>query len=155
MDATRIHLFVTHLPVFGLLLGFLALVYGAIRRDKQVKIISYLIILVAVAGGVIAFQTGPFAEDSVEKLAGVSKDAIEEHEESAEWAIPFFYGLAVLSCAAIYFQGKESKFARPLLFAILFLSLFTFFIAARTASLGGKIRHSEIVGENNSEVENH
>ncbi|HEY9487410.1 MAG TPA: hypothetical protein VIQ51_03720, partial [Chryseosolibacter sp.] len=66
MDATRIHLVITHLPVFGLFLGFFALLYGFLRKDKGVKIVSLAIIFVSMVGGVIAFQTGEPAEHAVD-----------------------------------------------------------------------------------------
>jgi len=75
MDATRIHLFITHLPVFGIFLGFMALLFGLIRKDRQVKIVSLLILVIAISGGIIAFQTGESAEETVENIAGLSKHA--------------------------------------------------------------------------------
>jgi uncharacterized membrane protein len=148
MDATRVHLFITHLPVFGLFLGFLALAYGLFRNDRQVKIVSLSIVLIATIGAFIAFQTGEGAEETAEHIAGVSEDAIHEHEESAEFAILFFYGVGILSLVALYLEAKVKRYARELSLAVLALSAVTFFIVARTASLGGKVRHTEIVDGN-------
>ena len=148
MDATRVHLFITHLPVFGLFLGFLALAYGLVRNDRQVKIVSLSIVLIATIGAFIAFQTGEGAEETAEHIAGVSEDAIHEHEESAEFAILFFYGVGILSLVALYLEAKSKRYARELSIAVLALSAVTFFIVARTASLGGKVRHTEIVDGN-------
>lgn len=148
MDPTRVHLFITHLPVFGLFLGFLALLYGAIRRDKQVKMVSHFIIIVATIGALIAFQTGESAEETVEHIAGVTHDAIEEHEEAAEVTIWFFYGLGILTMTALYFEMKARKYASQLSLIVLAFSAVTFFVVVRTANLGGKIRHTEIVGGN-------
>jgi uncharacterized membrane protein len=148
MDSTRVHLFITHLPVFGLFLGFLALAYGLIRNDRQVKIVSLFIVLVATIGAFIAFQTGEGAEETAEHIAGVSEDAIHEHEESAEFAILFFYGVGILSLVALYLEAKAKRYAKELSLAVLAFSAVTFFIVARTANLGGKIRHTEIVDGN-------
>lgn len=148
MDSTRVHLFITHLPVFGLFLGFLALTYGLIRKDRQVKIVSLSIVLVATIGAFIAFQTGEGAEETAEHIAGVSEDAIHEHEESAEFAIVFFYGVGILSMVALYLETKAKRYAKELSIAVLALSAVTFFLVAQTANLGGKIRHTEIVGGN-------
>lgn len=144
MDATRIHLFITHLPVFGLFLGFFALVYGVLRDDKGVKIVSLVIIVVSITGGLIAFQTGESAEETVEKLSGLSEEAIEIHEESAELTNAFFIGLGLLSLLSLYFELKSNRFGKHMLVAVLALTVVTFFFVARTASLGGKIRHTEI-----------
>lgn len=68
MDATRIHLFITHLPVFGLSLGFFVLLFGLLRKDKGVKVVALAMIIVAITGGFIASQTGEFAEETVESI---------------------------------------------------------------------------------------
>src|SRR5688572_4918735 len=144
MDATRIHLFITHLPVFGIFLGTLALVFGLIRKDLQVKIVSYAIIVISIVGGIIAFQTGEGAEHAVESIAGLSDTAIEKHEESAELAVLFIYGLGLLSLLAMYFELKGKPLAKQCSYIVLAVSAITFYFVASTASLGGKIRHDEI-----------
>ena len=146
MDATRIHLFIPHLPVFGLFLGFLALLFGVVRNDRGVKITSLAIIIIAAAGGLIAFQRGEPAEETVENIAGISHDAVELHEEAGELASVFLIGLGVFSIAALYFEMKRKRFSNQILLAVLVFSVVTFYYyVARTATLGGKIRHTEIV----------
>ena len=144
MDATRIHLFITHLPVFGLFLGLFALLFGLLRKDRGVKIVSLAIILVAIAGGLIAFQTGESAEESAELITGISEDAIERHEESAELTNLFFIGLGILSMVSLYFEVKSKRFSQLMLWVVLAFTVLTFYFVARTASFGGKIRHAEI-----------
>ena len=149
MDATRIHLFITHLPVFGLFIGFLVLLYGIIREERHVKIISLAILLIAVVGGLIAFQTGESAEETVENIAGIFENAIEQHEESAELTILFFYGLGILLLIGLYVELNRKKYSKQLLLVVMAFSIITFSFVAWTASLGGKIRHPEISNENN------
>lgn len=144
MDAARIHLVITHLPVFGLFLGFFALLFGVLRADNGVKIVSLAIIIVSIAGGLIAFQTGEAAEDTVENIAGVSHDAVELHEESAELTNILAIGLGLLSVVGLYFEVNKKRFARQIVLIVLVFSALTFFFVARTALLGGKIRHTEM-----------
>lgn len=144
MDPTRVHLFITHLPVFGLLLGFLAALYGILRRDNNVKIVALAIIIIAAAGAVIAFQTGEPAEETVENISGVSHDLVEEHEESAELTMLFVYALGVLSIVGLYLEIKQKRIAQRFSLIILFATALTFYFVSSTASLGGKIRHTEI-----------
>lgn len=144
MDATRIHLMITHLPLFGLFLGFFALLYGFFAKNRGVKIVSLAIIVVAIAGGWIAFQTGESAEHTVENIAGVSHDAVEVHEEAGELTNIFVSGLGLLSLVALYGEIRGKRFAKQVIIAVLVLSIVSFYFVARTASLGGKIRHTEI-----------
>lgn len=147
MDATHVHLTITHLPVFGLFLGFLALLYGIIRKESQVKLVALSIIIIATVGALIAFRTGESAEETVEHIHGVTHEVIEEHEEAAERAILFFYGLGLLSAIALFLESRERKYANRLSFLVLCLAALAFYFVARTAVLGGKIRHTEIVGD--------
>ena len=155
MDATRIHLFITHLPVFGIFLGALVLVFGLIRKESQVKIVSYAIIVISIVGGIVAFQTGEEAEHAVESIAGLSDNVIEEHEESAELAVWFIYSLGLLSLLAMYFEVKGKALAKQFSYVVLAVSIIAFYFVASTASLGGKIRHSEIGQEQRGQNDVH
>ena len=155
MDTTRIHLFITHLPVFGIFLGLLVLVFGLIRKVSQVKIVSYAIIVISIVGGIVAFQTGEEAEHAVESIAGLSENAIEKHEESAELTVWFIYSLGLLSLFAMYFEVKGKALAKQFSYIVLVVSIVTFYFVASTASLGGKIRHSEIGKEQPGQKDMH
>lgn len=144
MEAIRIHLLITHLPVFGLLIGVLSLIYGLIKKNQQVKILSLAIMIMAMIGGVIAFKTGHEAEETVEHISGVAESVIEEHEEAAEITILLMYALGMLLFITLYSELKNSKFSRSLMLLVVVISLATFLFVARTAALGGKIRHTEI-----------
>lgn len=144
MDATRIHLFITHLPLFGLFLGFFILLFGLLRKDKGVKLVALAVIIVAVTGGIIASQTGEPAEDKVENIAGISHDAVEVHEESAEITILFLAGLGVLSCIGLYLEIRDKRVAKQAVVIVLVASAVAFYFVVRTAMSGGKIRHTEI-----------
>lgn len=144
MDATRIHLFITHLPVFGLFLGFFVLLFGLLRKEKGVKVVALAMIIVAITGGFIASQTGEFAEETVESIAVISHDAVELHEESAEITMLFLAALGVLSAIALFLEIRDNRFAKQTLVIVLALSAFAFYFVARTAMQGGKIRHTEI-----------
>lgn len=155
MDATRIHLIVTHFPVFGLFLGFAVLLYGMIRKEREVKIVSHAIIIISIVGGLIAFQTGESAEETVENVTGIIEDTIEQHEESAETTILFFYGLGALTLTSLYAELKSKRYSKQMLMAVIICTALTFSFVAWTASLGGKIRHTEIDNKNINPVGSH
>src|SRR5690606_1198871 len=119
----------------------------------HVKVVGLAIIIIASVGGIIAFQTGEAAEATVEKISTVSGDIVEEHEESAEFTVLFIYALAVLSLASLYFELKGMKYSKQLVIAVMLVSVITFFAVARTALLGGKIRHTEIGAKDVKQLE--
>lgn len=145
MSQTHLHLVITHLPVFGSILGAIVLIYGLWSKSNQTKIAAYFLFIVSAAGGTIAYFTGESAEESVEKLQGVSKNMIDMHEDSALFALASLLVLGALSVFSLVATYKKASFTRKTATATLILSLISFGFVARTGWLGGKIRHSEIV----------
>lgn len=135
---------ITHLPLFGIFLGALVLLYGIIRKEKQVKFVALSIIIIATVGALISFQTGESAEETVEHISGVTHAVVEEHEESAEVTIVFFYALGLLSLAALFLETRKKNLANRISILVLVLAALAFYFVMQTAALGGKIRHTEI-----------
>jgi len=144
MDQTHIHLLITHLPIFGSILGAIVLAYGLAKRNQQTFNAAYLVLIISSIGAFIANQTGEAAEETVEHIQGISKDLIHEHEESAEIALIAAVILAVISILALFAAYRNWPYSNTLAWIILVVSLATFGFVARTGYLGGKIRHSEI-----------
>src|SRR5690349_14876278 len=70
MDLTHLHLMITHLPVYGSILGALILIYGMVAQSRHTKMAAYYVLLISSLGGVIAFSTGEAAEETVERMQG-------------------------------------------------------------------------------------
>ncbi|HET6511747.1 MAG TPA: hypothetical protein VFH43_06115 [Candidatus Kapabacteria bacterium] len=144
MDQTHLHLLTNHVSMFALVFGALILVLGFMRKSEELKLGAAVLF---VAGSIAfwpAFLTGEEAEHKVEEIAGVSHDDIEEHEEAAKWGRPFIIILGLVSAFGLFKFSKIKAIPKAISLTMLVLSLFTFTILARTAYLGGYIRHSEI-----------
>lgn len=144
MNATHLHLIITHLPIYGSILGTLVLIIGMMTNSRETRMAAYVVLLISAVGGFIAFNTGEPAEDTVEKIAGVSKDLIEEHEEFAESALIALIGMAVMSAGGLLFARKNTRFAKTVSIIALIVSLVTVGMVSWTGYLGGKIRHTEV-----------
>jgi len=96
------------------------------------------------------YLTGDGAEEAVEHLADVTKSSIDVHEELAEKAIWLMGILGLTSLIGIYAIAKKLSFSKMLSLIILFISLATFGLFARVGYLGGQIRHTEIITNNNN-----
>lgn len=92
----------------------------------------------------MAFLTGEPAEETVENISGISKNLIEEHEESANLTLILISIMGLLSCTALFISWKSAKFIKSLPIIVLIISIACFGAAARTGYLGGKIRHTEV-----------
>jgi len=146
MNLTHLHLLVTHLPIFGTAIGLLVLLYGMYTKSYHTKMAAYAVLLIAAAGGFIAFSTGEAAEETVEHIQGVMKNVIEEHEEFAQATLVALITLAVVSLAGAYLTWKGSRFTKMIAVIAVIVSLTCFGMASWTGYLGGQIRHTELGG---------
>jgi len=144
MTQTHLHLLITHLPIFGSILGGLVLAYGLWTKSNQTKIAAYFLLIVSSLGAAIAYFTGEEAEEFVEDIQGFSKNAIEEHSDFALFALISLIVLGVFSIAGMFFTIRQSPNTKTFAQIILFVSIISFGLVARTGYLGGQIRHTEL-----------
>ncbi|MDP1816696.1 MAG: hypothetical protein Q8K92_19745 [Leadbetterella sp.] len=154
MDQTHIHLLITHLPIFGSILGGLVLAHGLWTKSNQTKIAAYNLFIISAIGAVIAYVTGEAAEETVENIQGVVEATINQHEEFALFSLVSLIILGVASILGLFLTLKKSPLTRTFGFVTLFISLISFSLVARTGYLGGQIRHTEISNVATAQTEN-
>jgi hypothetical protein len=145
MNDADLHLMFNHLPVIGVIVGFLVLVWGIIRRSDDVKIVGLIGLILTGVAAIAVYLTGEPAEEMVEKIPGVSGALIELHEDWAMISLVF----AVITGALAMFglvtrRMRATSLAQFAIVGTLVTSLVTGGLMARTANLGGQIRHTEI-----------
>ena len=140
----HLHLMITHLPIFGTIIGLLLLLYGRRTGSYHTQMAAYTLLLVAAAGCIIAYLTGEAAEEVAENIQGIEKNMIEEHEEFAKFTLVAAIALGIGALAGAYLTWKKSQFTNAILTIVLILSLICFGMSAWTGYLGGHIRHTEI-----------
>lgn len=143
MDATHVHLLINHLPVIGSFFGALVLLYGILTGSVHTRNAAYFILIIAAIGGAVAFLTGEGAEHVAEKLPGVTKELIHDHEEMGEKAIIAIAVLGIISLVGL-FMNRRPRGSKGFGWLAFVIALFTLGIVAYTAYLGGSIRHTEI-----------
>jgi len=144
MDQTHIHLLITHLPVFGSILGAIVLIQGIWTKSNHTIVAAYTVLIISAIGAVIAYLTGEAAEETVEHLQGISENMIEQHEDFAVFALVSLIILGVAAVAGLFLALKKSTITQAAAIVVLFISLISFGLVARTGYLGGLIRHTEI-----------
>ncbi|TXT33814.1 MAG: hypothetical protein FD136_684 [Chitinophagaceae bacterium] len=154
MTQTHIHLLITHLPIFGSLLGAVVLILGLWMKSNETKIASYFLFIISSIGAGISYLTGEAAEETVENIQGIVEATIKEHEEFALYALISLIILGIASIIGLFLTSIKSPLTSTTAIVILFISLFSFVLVARTGYLGGKIRHTEIVNGAAAPLEN-
>lgn len=144
MNYPYIHLILNHMPIVSNLIGILLLLCGMLRRNNEWKKAAVGIFIFSALISVPTYFTGEPSEDAIEHLPNVSKDDIEEHEEAAKFAFTTDLILGALCLLGVFLSRKHGKDPAWFMPAVLVLALVVGVIMARTANLGGKIRHPEI-----------
>ena len=156
MSQVHLHLLITHLPIFGSILGALVLGYGLWTKSSQTKNAAYCLFIIAAIGAGIAYLTGEGAEEATEKISGVSENMIKIHEDSAIYALASLILLGAVSIFALVETRLNKSWLKSTATITLLLSLISFGLVARTGYLGGQIRHTEIsigAGQNHTRGE--
>lgn len=144
MTPTHLHLLITHLPIFGSILGLLVLVQGIWSKSNQTIIAAYTVFICSSVGAAIAYITGESAEETVEGLQGVAENMIEQHEDFAVFALSALIVLGVASLGGLFLTIKKSNWTKSTAMLISFIAIVSFVLVVRTGYLGGQIRHTEI-----------
>jgi uncharacterized membrane protein len=144
MDATHIHLLLNHFPVVGTLIGGAIFIVGVFRREALLQLTGLVTLVVVSLVAVPVFLTGEGAEEAVEHLPGVSEAIIHEHEEWAEAAIWAIGAMGLVSAASFAAVWRRLRFAKYSALAVMLLVVTSFALVAKTANVGGQIRHTEI-----------
>ncbi|HMU11516.1 MAG TPA: hypothetical protein PKC54_16000 [Ferruginibacter sp.] len=148
MNATHIHLLLNHFPVIGTLIGSLLLLWGIIKKQHNTRSNAAALLAVMAIIAVPVFLTGEPAEESVEKLPGVSEQMIHLHEEAAEIAFWLMGITGFFSLLALFMAWRKQKMTNTVFILAFVMSAISFAAMARTGYYGGQIRHTEISSGN-------
>lgn len=166
METAYLHLVTNHIPIIGIPFTLTVLLIGIWRNSDEIKAWSFFIFGFLGLATIAVFLLGQGGEDFVEELAGVSHDAIEDHEEFATFAL----GSVLLTAAAAIFalvrygglrllaprfrktaeadkvDVQTRAFPTWIVLSVLAIALVSSGILGYTGRLGGKIRHPEFHG---------
>jgi uncharacterized membrane protein len=142
-NVAHLHIAINHIPVVLVPAALVLLAVGVWRRSESVFRTGIVVAWVGVASGLATYLTGDAAADlvmAVEKAQEKTLDPIVgEHDASAGWAL----GSAVLVAAAGVWAWRRKGLGREVTVPLLVLTALSTAILARTALLGGRIRHPE------------
>ncbi|HWI92571.1 MAG TPA: hypothetical protein VNT20_14945 [Flavisolibacter sp.] len=143
MNSSQIHLALTHVPVILSLVGLTILIIALVRKNDTLTKTSFYILLTAGLFALPVYFTGEGAEEVVEDLPGVSEGIIGKHEQFASISLTIILICGALSLAALFLY-KSFSVARVMKYVVLLFAFASAVTMARTAHLGGQIRHTEI-----------
>jgi hypothetical protein len=140
-------LLINHLPIFATLFGAILILVSLFLKSQLLRITAFSLLLIGGASFYPAFETGEGAHHEIEKRAGFDKkthDIMHEHEERAEFAMPFGLGLALLALVGLILDIRKSKYASMLGGVVGVLAIVVMVLLAQLANTGGQISHPEL-----------
>jgi hypothetical protein len=145
MNPAHLHIILNHIPVIGVPFGTALLIYGFLRKSQEVRTAALLVFVVIALVTIPTFLAGEAAKDMVEHLPGVSERLIENHERAATIALVATSVLGGLSLLCLLIPLRLPAMGGPATVLVFLVSLGVAGWLARTANLGGQIRHPEIL----------
>ena len=144
MNQAHWHLVLNHAPIFGALAGVLLLLAGLLGRRDALLTAGLWAVVLAAAVGLPALLTGSGAAEVVSDMPRVSQALIKGHAEAARLGYYVLVGAATLALLGWLMRQQQAPRARQMAWATLLVTVVSFGLLARSASLGGQIQHPEI-----------
>ena len=138
------HVLLNPVPVYGLAMGFIALLGALIWRNRGARIAALALIFLGGLSAWPVYQYGEAAYDRVKAMADTAGDQwLDEHMHRGEQLIYVFYVLAALSVIAIVAEFKSPRAAIPLAVVTFVFAGTNLGIGGYIAYAGGHVRHKE------------
>jgi len=143
-----VHVLLNPLPVYGLLVSWIALIAALISKSRRAHIVTLILIFVT---SISAWPVYEFGEEGYDRVLAMTDDDghawLDEHQVRGQKLIYVFYALAVLSAAAIVVPLRWPKSSVPLALVVVLLGAAALGSGCYIAYAGGKVRHREFRNE--------
>ena len=143
-----VHVLLNPLPVYGLLVSWIALIVALISKSRRALIVTLILVFIT---SISAWPTFEFGEEGYDRVLAMTDDDghawLDEHQHRAQQLIYLFYGLAALSATAIIVPLRWPKSSVPLAIVVVLLGASALGCGSYIAYAGGKIRHREFRNE--------
>jgi archaellum biogenesis protein FlaJ (TadC family) len=143
-----VHVLLNPLPVYGLLVSWIALITALISKSRRAQIVTLALVFIT---SISAWPVYEFGEQGYDRVLAMTDDDghawLDQHQDRAQKLIYLFYVVAALSGAAIIVPLYWPKSSLPLALVVALLGAFALSSGYYIAYAGGKIRHREFRNE--------
>src|SRR5215468_12008839 len=133
-----VHVLLNPLPVYGLLISWIALIAALISKSRKAHIVSLLLLFIT---SISAWPVYEFGEEGYDRVLAMTDDDghawLDEHQDRAQKLIYVFYVLAALSAAAIIVPLRWPKSSVPLAIVVALFGAAALTSACYIAYAGG------------------
>jgi hypothetical protein len=141
----HLHLLLNHVPTVGSVAGVGLLLLALVRRNDHLLRASFEVLFVVALATLPVYLTGVAAGTAIEGMEGVSAEAIETHETAALFAFVWMQITGFVAWLALWQSRRLTKPPRITIGSVVFLAVITLAVMGQAATIGGEIRHPEIL----------
>jgi uncharacterized membrane protein len=152
VNFAHLHLLLNHFPIIGTIVGLALLLVSFVGNNKDLRRAAYLVFAGVALLTIPTFLSGFGAQLGIHGRPGVSDELIARHEGSAMLSLWFMFATGAFSLVALWQSHEKSAAANWVVATVLFFSLLTTGLMARTGNTGGDIRHPEITTMNQGKI---
>jgi hypothetical protein len=139
-----LHILLNPIPIYGVAVGIVSLIFALIARSRSAQVVSLLIIAGTAA---IAWPVADYGEQSYDRAQSISDRVGEQwlglHEQRAQKFVKVYYVLVFVALNAAILPWKFPKWNLPLCSFTLIASIVVLLVGMWIAHPGGQIRHKE------------
>lgn len=145
MNLPHLHLILNHVPTIGTAVAIGLLLLSLVRRNQQLTRVAFEVICVVALMTLPAYLTGVATGMELEKLPDVSKAVIARHHDQALQAFVFMLVTGGAAWLGVWRFRRVGNLSTANIVVVLALALLTMGGMMTTATLGGEVRHPEIL----------
>ena len=139
MNLAHLHLLLNHVPTLGFGFGIGLLGASLVRGSEDLRRASYVVFFGIALVAIPAYLSGNAAEFILKTEQELPQNVVAAHQNAAMLALIPMGITGLVGWLALW---RVRRWHQP---AILVLSIIAFVLMARAATIGGQIRHPEIV----------
>ena len=146
LNVVHVHLIANHVPTVGLVVALSLLLVAFARKDEELKRITLGVFFVIALMTLPIYISGSAADIAIKDRPDISAAAVRAHKDVALVAFALMGVVGAASWFGLWQARRTSRLPQWTPAAVLLLSTLTLVLMARTATLGGEIRHPEMTG---------
>jgi hypothetical protein len=147
MNAPHLHLILNHVPTIGIAIALGLLLLSLLRRQEALRRVSLEVFYVLALLTLPAYLSGVATGLQLENLPDVSVEAIHKHHDGAVVGFGLMLMTGLASWLGLWQWRRTSRPSGLNTGIVLVLALLTLTTMAGTATMGGEIRHPEMMVE--------
>lgn len=143
-DPEYVHVLINPLPVYGLSVAVLGLVFALFFRTQRLTIAALILVFIC---SISVWPTYHYGEAGFDRVTSMSDEAggkwLEEHKARAEKLIWAFYVVAAVAALGVISVAKWPRTSPAVTIVTLILSGTTLGVGGYIGYAGGHVRHRE------------